>query len=432
MRRAQISCSSYGRRAPRLASHSALSCPGRRPGAQGHHGKIDGQSKRSVVSLLGPGSRSTRARDLGATRRMFSTVHRFCRGAPGPRVSPRESGVAGESAALGPVRDEQLLHVAAYVSWSTSVEVQLMDSRRTFLHWTAGRAAVPAVRVSRGRKADGGSFPPGGRLTSSDAHWPDKLKPLLGTVVIENIGGGGASAGAPSIVRVEAGYTTCCSAVRRTSRTPCSKPATFRSGQEYRIQLQAWPPMVSSSPCTLGPGWHAQGAGGCPKPNPGKLSYGHAGVSSIQHLTGELLKSLADTPEHGSYRGTGPAMATVIGVPMGIVGVTGAMLEFHRTGKTRIVAIADPLAPDLQRRASRAFPGSPVMIDCAGGELRARSRNGSRSRSARGGRRAPYGAGRARDRARAQLDAWTKSNTRWRRILRSGHQSVKALGLKLD
>jgi len=33
------------------------------------------------------------------------------------------------------------------------------------------------------------------------------------------------------------------------------------------------------------------------KANPGKLSYGHAGVGSIQHLTGELFKSLAGTPD---------------------------------------------------------------------------------------------------------------------------------------
>src|SRR4029077_21122380 len=56
--RAQNRCPSSARRPPRLPSHSALSCPGRRPGAQGHHGKIDGQSKRSVVSLLGVQSRS--------------------------------------------------------------------------------------------------------------------------------------------------------------------------------------------------------------------------------------------------------------------------------------------------------------------------------------------------------------------------------------
>jgi ABC-type uncharacterized transport system YnjBCD substrate-binding protein len=30
------------------------------------------------------------------------------------------------------------------------------------------------------------------------------------------------------------------------------------------------------------------------KANPGKLSYGHAGVGTIQHLTGELFKSASD------------------------------------------------------------------------------------------------------------------------------------------
>ena len=104
------------------------------------------------------------------------------------------------------------------------------------------------------------------------------------------------------------------------------------------------------------------------KANPGKLSYGHAGVGSIQHLTGELLKSLADTPDivQVPYRGTGPAIADLVSgqVPMGIVGVTGAMLEFHRTGKTRIVAITNPtrlnVAPELATAAEQGLPGLTV------------------------------------------------------------------------
>jgi tripartite-type tricarboxylate transporter receptor subunit TctC len=68
------------------------------------------------------------------------------------------------------------------------------------------------------------------------------------------------------------------------------------------------------------------------KGNPGKLSYGHAGVGSIQHLTGELFKSLAGTPDivDVPYRGTGPLVADLIGgqVPMGTPGVTGQVLEF--------------------------------------------------------------------------------------------------------
>ena len=70
------------------------------------------------------------------------------------------------------------------------------------------------------------------------------------------------------------------------------------------------------------------------KANPGKLSYGHAGVGSIQHLTGELFKSLAGTPDivQVPYRGTGPLVTDLIGgqVPMGMPGVTGQLLEFHR------------------------------------------------------------------------------------------------------
>jgi tripartite-type tricarboxylate transporter receptor subunit TctC len=62
------------------------------------------------------------------------------------------------------------------------------------------------------------------------------------------------------------------------------------------------------------------------KAHPGKLSYGHSGTGSIQHLTGELFKSLAGTPDilHVPYRGTGPVSGDLVGgqVPMGVPGVT--------------------------------------------------------------------------------------------------------------
>jgi tripartite-type tricarboxylate transporter receptor subunit TctC len=104
------------------------------------------------------------------------------------------------------------------------------------------------------------------------------------------------------------------------------------------------------------------------KANPGKLSYAHAGVGSIQHLTGELFKSLAQTPDivQVPYRGTGPAIADLVSgqVPMGIVGVTGPLLEFHRVGKTRILAVTNPtrlgVAPELATAAESGLPGLTV------------------------------------------------------------------------
>ncbi len=104
------------------------------------------------------------------------------------------------------------------------------------------------------------------------------------------------------------------------------------------------------------------------KANPDKLSYGHSGVGSIQHLAGELFKSLSETPDivQVPYRGTGPVITDLIGgqIPMGVPGVTGQLLEFHRSGKMRVLAVTGPTrlvaAPDLPTAAELGFPGMTV------------------------------------------------------------------------
>jgi len=42
---------------------------------------------------------------------------------------------------------------------------------------------------------------------------------------------------------------------------------------------------------------------------------------------------------HVPYRGTGPVIADLVSgqVPMGVPGVTGQVIEFHRTGKMRVL-----------------------------------------------------------------------------------------------
>jgi len=101
------------------------------------------------------------------------------------------------------------------------------------------------------------------------------------------------------------------------------------------------------------------------KANPGKLSYGHAGVGSLNHLTGEMLKSLTGNPDivHVPYRGTGPATADTIAGQVAMVtpAVTGPLLEFHRTGKLRILAVTSPArliaAPDIPTALEAGVPG---------------------------------------------------------------------------
>src|SRR5271169_5532620 len=51
-------------------------------------------------------------------------------------------------------------------------------------------------------------FPPGGGFDAVGRPWAEKIKPLLGTVVVENQGGGGSSLGAASVAHARPdGYT---------------------------------------------------------------------------------------------------------------------------------------------------------------------------------------------------------------------------------
>ena len=80
--------------------------------------------------------------------------------------------------------------------------------RRTFLHLAIGAAALPAASgVARAQVYPARPirlvvpFPPGGAFDFVGRPWADKMKPLVGAVVIENIGGGGSSLGAAAVAR---------------------------------------------------------------------------------------------------------------------------------------------------------------------------------------------------------------------------------------
>src|SRR5262249_7009894 len=87
--------------------------------------------------------------------------------------------------------------------------------RRQFLHLAAGSAALPiAPDIARAQAYPTKPirlvvpFPPGGAFDFVGRPWADKVKPLVGTVVIENIGGGGSSLGAAAVARARPdGYT---------------------------------------------------------------------------------------------------------------------------------------------------------------------------------------------------------------------------------
>ena len=246
--------------------------------------------------------------------------------------------------------------------------------RRQFLHLAAGAVALPAVpHFARAQAYPTRTvrlvvpFPPGGVYDLIARPWSEKMKSLLGTIVVENIGGGGSSLGAAAVARARPdGYTLLVGGT-----IPQVNEALLKSRPLYDPIKDLDPiSCIALAPfaIAINPSLRAQTLKefiAYAKANPGKLSYGHNGVGSINHLTGELFKSLAGLPEivQVPYRGAGPVIADLISgqIPMGVVGVSGQVLEFHRSGKLRVLAVTSTTrlagAPDLPTATEEGLPG---------------------------------------------------------------------------
>jgi tripartite-type tricarboxylate transporter receptor subunit TctC len=246
-------------------------------------------------------------------------------------------------------------------------------SRRIFLQLAAGVAALPAAsRIAHAQRYPTRPvrlvipFPPGGAFDAVGRPWADQMKAILGVVVVENIGGGGGSIGAAVVAHAKPdGYT-----LLLGGTLPHVNEALLKSKPLYD-PVKDLDPIAAVAANILCIAVHPSVPVGSlkeliayAKANPDKLSYGHAGLGSIQHLTGELFKSLTGTPAivQVPYRGTGPVVTDLIGgqIPMGIPGVTRQVLDLHRSGRLRILVVTSSnrliTAPDLPTAGESGFP----------------------------------------------------------------------------
>jgi tripartite-type tricarboxylate transporter receptor subunit TctC len=99
------------------------------------------------------------------------------------------------------------------------------------------------------------------------------------------------------------------------------------------------------------------------KVSPGKLSYGHAGVGTSQHLGAELFKYMAKLDIASvPYRGTTAFIPDLVSgrITMSFANIVN-VLPLAREGKLRPLAITSAkrsaLAPDLPTMAESGFPG---------------------------------------------------------------------------
>ena len=190
-------------------------------------------------------------------------------------------------------------------------------------------------------------FPPGGGFDAIGRPWADRIKPFLGTVFVENQGGGSSLGAAFVAHSAPDGYTLLLggSSTHVTEAILKTRPLYDPIKDLEPISNIAVSPFALAVHPSIPVTTLAEFID-YDKANRGKLSYGHAGVGSLNHLTGELFKSLAAVPDllQVPYRGSGPAIADALAghVSMVTPAVTGQMIEFHRTGRLRILAVTSP------------------------------------------------------------------------------------------
>ncbi len=213
----------------------------------------------------------------------------------------------------------------------------------------------------------------------------DKMGAALGQpVIVENRpGGAGGTVGSKSVLAAEPdGYTLLLGSTSAVLIAPLiHKNAGYSSDTftpvaglaESTEVLAVHPSVAANSVAEL-----VKSA----KSQPGALRYGSAGVGTLPHIEGELLKARAQVDiSHVPYRGGGPALTGLLGaeVHMFFSALT-QMLPYIRDNRLRGLAVTSgtrsALAPEIATMVESGFddfvtasisfvvapPGTPIAI----------------------------------------------------------------------
>jgi tripartite-type tricarboxylate transporter receptor subunit TctC len=247
-----------------------------------------------------------------------------------------------------------------------------------------GGAALLAGLLPRGRALAQSKYPartirlivpyaPGGVVDAVARNWAERMKAPLGTVIIENQGGGGGIIGASAVAHAAFdGYTLLFGDTSSQIIAPylMLNPPYDTTKDFVPVSMIA----TSSTAIVVHPSVPVKNFEEFIKyaiSHQKTLSYASAGAGTVTHLAGEMFKQLTNTPDilHVPYRGAGPGLVDLIAnvVPMMTPNITGQVLNFHRTGDLRILAVCAPArlkaAPEIPA-AVETLPGMVAELTC--------------------------------------------------------------------
>ncbi|MSP97421.1 MAG: tripartite tricarboxylate transporter substrate binding protein [Betaproteobacteria bacterium] len=207
-------------------------------------------------------------------------------------------------------------------------------------------------------------FPPGGGNDILARATHQKLGDLLGQpVVIDNKPGAGGNIGTEFVAKSAAdGYTILIASNQVTINPALGQKLPFDIEKDFApVALIATVPMLLAVHPSVKAASLAEFIAEV-KASPAKFNHSTPGTGTPQHLAFEVLNYMAGMRvTHVPYKGTGPAIADLLGGQVQAAFVTLASIEQHvKAGKVRALAVATP-------KRSQAVPAVPSVAETLSG-----------------------------------------------------------------
>jgi len=209
------------------------------------------------------------------------------------------------------------------------------------------------------------AFPPGGPSDLVARAINQKLSEALGqTVVVDNRGGASGALGCDLAAKaVPDGYTLLLGPSGALTILPTLNPKLPYKPQRDFVtitQLTQGPQVIAVNPSVAARSVHELIA--LAKAKPGQLNYASGGAGTANHIAAEAFKLAAGIDVvHVPYKGTGPALASVIGgEAQMIISSLLPALPHAKSGKLRVLAVTSnsrsAVLPDVPTASESGLP----------------------------------------------------------------------------